>query len=249
MSDRPAGDPDAALAALRAQGGDRADPVRFRFLEALARRSAAYRGDARRLLDTRLARAVADYTAAAAAARTDADALLARQSERFPEAAAELAALHASGDFGALRQCAARLDARRRSGALAGLVAQLDAAPEMAADAAPATGGDDPGSAGEGDPLTYFENIWTELKVEQQLAEALAQAPENAGPLNSHLLALQALKLMRDVSPDYLKRFVSYVDALLWLDQADQAARPAAKGAGRAKAPEKKRRSPRGKAG
>ncbi|WP_374263348.1 DUF2894 domain-containing protein, partial [Zoogloea sp.] len=46
MSDRPAGDPDAALAALRAQGGDRADPVRFRFLEALARRSAAYRGDA-----------------------------------------------------------------------------------------------------------------------------------------------------------------------------------------------------------
>ncbi len=48
--------------------------------------------------------------------------------------------------------------------------------------------------------------------------------------LNSHLLALQSLKLMRDLSPGYLKRFVSYVDALLWLDQADNAGKPVAKG-------------------
>lgn len=53
------------------------------------------------------------------------------------------------------------------------------------------------------------------------MTQALAQVPENAGPLNSHLLALQSLKQMRDIAPDYLKRFMSYVDTLFWLDQAE----------------------------
>ena len=100
-----------------------------------------------------------------------------------------------------------------------------------------------------GDPasLAYFENLWAELKVEQQLAEALAQAPENAGPLNSHLLALQSLKLMRDTSPAYLKRFVAYVDALLWLDQADTATKPAPKGAAKGEKDKKRKAPPRGR--
>ena len=85
-------------------------------------------------------------------------------------------------------------------------------------------------------------------QVEQQLAEALAQAPENAGPLNSHLLALQSLKLMRDVSPGYLKRFVSYVDALLWLDQADNAGKPAPKSAAKGEKDRKRKAAPRGRA-
>jgi len=69
--------------------------------------------------------------------------------------------------------------------------------------------------------LRYFRSTWSRLSAEQQLAQALAQAPENAGPLNSHLLVLRALQLMQDVSPDYLQRFMSYVDTLLWLEQAD----------------------------
>ena len=66
-----------------------------------------------------------------------------------------------------------------------------------------------------------FRATWTQLSVEKQLTQALAQAPENAGPLNSHQLVLRALSVMRDTAPDYLNRFMSYVDALLWLDQAD----------------------------
>ena len=66
------------------------------------------------------------------------------------------------------------------------------------------------------------------------------------------------LKLMREVSPDYLDRYVSYVDALLALDQASggaallhrdvlrsdlqaqPAAKPAAKPAARPRAPRKR---------
>ena len=55
--------PDAAtpaaalLDALRASGAEGRDPVRFRFLEALARRAEGHSGEARRRLDERLVRA------------------------------------------------------------------------------------------------------------------------------------------------------------------------------------------------
>lgn len=55
--------PGLTLDTLRAQGAQRADPLRFAFAEALARRSAAHQGLARQLLDARLARALADCAA------------------------------------------------------------------------------------------------------------------------------------------------------------------------------------------
>jgi hypothetical protein len=64
-----------------------------------------------------------------------------------------------------------------------------------------------------------FRNTWSKLSVDKQVTQALAKAPKNAGPLNSHLVALRSLALMRDISPDYLNRFISYMDTLLRLDQ------------------------------
>jgi hypothetical protein len=49
------------LAAWRERGDDRFDPVRFRFIEAMARRAAAYDGEARRMLDERVAQLLAAY--------------------------------------------------------------------------------------------------------------------------------------------------------------------------------------------
>ncbi|MCP3719197.1 DUF2894 domain-containing protein [Paraburkholderia sp. CNPSo 3281] len=53
----PAASPDARalLDAWRARGADQLDPVRFHFIEALERRAAAHAGEARRLIDARLA--------------------------------------------------------------------------------------------------------------------------------------------------------------------------------------------------
>jgi hypothetical protein len=78
-------------------------------------------------------------------------------------------------------------------------------------------------------PCGYFRNTWSKLSVDRHVTQAIEQAPENAGPLNSHRLVLRSLALMRDISPDYLNRFVSYVDTLLWLDQADGKHRPMVK--------------------
>jgi hypothetical protein len=43
------------------------------------------------------------------------------------------------------------------------------------------------------------------------------------------VVALRSLALMRDTSPDYLNRFMAYVDTLLCLDQGDKPVQPAAK--------------------
>ncbi len=82
-----------------------------------------------------------------------------------------------------------------------------------------------------------YRNTWSKLSVDRQLTQAFERAPENAGPLNSHYLVLQSLAMMREISPDYLNRYMSYVDTLLCLDQAEskgklspkKAAKPRAK--------------------
>lgn len=63
---------------------------------------------------------------------------------------------------------------------------------------------------------------WPRISAEDQVDQTVRRGPENAGPLNSHMLVLRSLALMRQLSPDYLRRFLSHLDALLWLDQANQ---------------------------
>jgi len=86
------------------------------------------------------------------------------------------------------------------------------------------------GSAPDLKSVRRFGEVWSKIAVEQQVAQALVREPENAGPLNSHKLVLRALRLMRTLSPDYLRHFLAQMDALLWLEQnAPKAAAPAAK--------------------
>ncbi len=228
----PAGDP---LAALRERGAARADPVRFRFLEALAARAATQRGAARRLLDARLMRALAEQAARFAEAQATARDLLAAAA-RHPAAGESLQLLFAAGDFAALRRRFAALAAAAAPApraAPAARLAQHAPAPAAAAGATPAAAADavdETVDEAELKSARHFRATWAKLSVERQLAAALAQAPENAGPLNSHRLALHALERMHAISPDYLARFMSYADGLLWLAQADPAGLPAGKG-------------------
>ncbi len=55
------------------------------------------------------------------------------------------------------------------------------------------------------------------IGVQKQVSRAMASGPQNAGPINSHLLVLRALGLMRDISPDYLSRFMVHLDTLMCL--------------------------------
>ncbi|WP_168789816.1 DUF2894 domain-containing protein [Paraburkholderia aromaticivorans] len=82
--------------------------------------------------------------------------------------------------------------------------------------------------------LDYFREVWSKVRTEKQMRQSLEQVPGNAGPLNSSSLVHRALSLMREVSPGYLKQFLSYVDALSWMEQINGGAAPVGKDAPRA---------------
>lgn len=65
--------------------------------------------------------------------------------------------------------------------------------------------------------IEQFRKQLNKISVQKQVTQALAQAPQNPGPINSHMLVLRSIGLMRDLSPDYLHRFMGYVDTLLLL--------------------------------
>ncbi len=71
-----------------------------------------------------------------------------------------------------------------------------------------------------------FRETWSRISAEEELAQAAERAPDNAGPLNSHMLVLRTLGLMRELSPDYLRRFMTHAQTLLWLDAANLRMKP-----------------------
>lgn len=220
-----AGDPESLIAALRQNGGERFDPVRFRFIEGVARRLPTQPAAVRKTLGDSLLKALSEYGERFGQAQDAARDITVRMSEQFPEAAEELARLCAAGDFGGLRRCAARLEKQGKCAPLAELVRLLaQHSPDAGSPVHNVLPGAAPSAAPEAPAelrsLTYFRDTWSKLSVDQQLTQALAQAPENAGPLNSHLLVLLSLQRLRELAPDYLNRLMSHVDALLWLDQA-----------------------------
>lgn len=77
-----------------------------------------------------------------------------------------------------------------------------------------------------------FRETWERLGAEQAVVQATHRAPENAGPLNSHMLVLRTLGLMSELSPHYLRRFLAHTETLLWLEQAQGLLQPAVAGKG-----------------
>lgn len=100
---------------------------------------------------------------------------------------------------------------------LAGLNAYLREA--RAAAAEPAAPGEtiDPEELSS---VRRFRRAWDRTRALDRLEEAAARRPANAGPLNSHMLVLRSLDLMRGLSPDYLRRFIVQIEALQWLEDA-----------------------------
>lgn len=178
-----------AIAHWRERGADRVEPVRFRLIEAMARRAQGCEGAARAIIDDKLS------------------ALLATQVAAFEQQEA-----HRGDTAPAVTPTA--------PSPLAQLVSLLDAqhpAPATpAAKPTPARG--TAGKPAELKAVKQFRSTWRRISTDQRLNKALADVPVNAGPLNSQRLIHRTLSLMREVSPEYVERFVAYVDALSWLD-------------------------------
>jgi hypothetical protein len=221
MAETPGNPADwqARLDTLQASGAERHDPVRFAYLVALTRRAATAAEPVRQLLMAKTA--------------TLADELAAHPT---PPCAAspESTAPSPLADLLTYISQQAHVQSEITQPATASVTVNRDFRPNFQNSSA----GNPP--AAELKSVAYFRNTWSRLSTEQQLTQTLAQAPANAGPMNSQHLVLRSLEAMRDISPDYLQNFMSYIDALIWLDHADPT-RPAASRAGSGDG-EKKRR-------
>ncbi len=189
-----------AIDSLREIGADTFDPVRFFYLQVLARRALSQQGPVKRHLDHRMAQALVTLR------------------ERFEQAKAET---RQAVDHAAVKPSSSRLEHTVHGSPLAELTRHLSH--HRSQDAT-----DNMGGTGENrlrpelKATQYFRNTWAKLSVNKRVTQALNKAPKNAGPINSHMLVLRSLALMRDISPDYLNRLTAYVDTLLSLDQWDR---------------------------
>ena len=176
-------DLQATINALRSSGAAERDPVRFAYLDALARRAAVQPEAIRRLVEAKLSAATSELAAHPATPATDTS---------VESTASPLTEL------------------------LAYIVQNTNEPPEAIPSATASTRRKAPALKS----VAWFHDTWSRLSTEQQLTQTLAQAPENAGPMNSQHLVLRSLEVMREIAPDYLQGFMSYIDTLIWLEHA-----------------------------
>lgn len=234
------------LDAWRERGADRLDPVRFRFIDALRRRAAAHGGDARRLLDARLAALIDAYAADLRRAESNGDACECAGAPAPAPAPAPASSSSSSSSSSTspaptpaapsttTTSPATSSPAEPARGPLAALLDYIGSRERPTASAPDETRAAPASSTASGrvalraEPalLDYFRETWSKLSADSQLRASLEQVPKNAGPLNSSSLVHRSLSLMRELSPEYLRQFLSYVDALSWLQQmnGDEAA-------------------------
>lgn len=203
------------LAKRRQQGEHLLSPLSFRQLEAMARRLPDQTAPVRRILLGRLSQSMGRHDALVQQAREQAQQLATLAITQQPELIRESRRLLAAGDLTALQHLC-RQGKRTHASPLAELNRHIEQASQAGADASM---GVSAGGKADMKSLRQFKDTWARMSAEDDVKQAIERGPRNAGPLNSHQLVLRSLSVMRDVSPDYLRRFMTHLDALLWLDQ------------------------------
>ena len=100
--------------------------------------------------------------------------------------------------------------------------AQLARQEQEIVNATAATPGSSP-QAFEGQELKsarHFRAGLVKMNADKLVSESLQGARADSGPLNPEKLVIHSLALMRELSPHYLSRFVSYMDTLFYLEQS-----------------------------
>lgn len=195
-----------SLESLRGEGAQRLDPVGFRYLEVLSERVYAQQGEVRRILEGKLSVALADCCERLSQGRQAANDEPSDHSNHRLDVA-QIARLRGATavpttDPVSLGELNRYIQSRTREGVELDLDGEGEKRSEMKS-------------------VRHFRQAWSRICAEDQVEQAVEQGPENAGPLNSHMLVLRSLALMRQLSPDYLQRFLSHVDSLLWLAQVN----------------------------
>lgn len=235
------------LSVLVEIGADGFDPARWCYIASLARRAREKQGAVKHRIAQISLAALDDYRNEFEREREKAVNMMARAASEYPDVTESMQRFYAKGDFRGMRRVFGRLFQQHHRGVLIPLtnrimggahalernkmpltldelLRQQDAQVLQPAGSAAAPRTDPFPSAETVDlnPFHLFRKTWSTLYSDRLVARAMKDRPENAGPLNSQMLATRSLFIMRKLSPSYLNRFVSYMDALLWLEQVGE---------------------------
>ncbi|MDX9788525.1 MAG: DUF2894 domain-containing protein [Desulfobacterales bacterium] len=239
------------LAVLKEKGADGFDPARWRYIASLLQRAGKKQGNVREQIARIALTALDDYQSRFDREQAKSADIMARAASAYPDATQQLQRLFEESNFKAFRRLVERLRLRHRQGLLLALTRHIEKNARawekektllafddllyqqevdvlqslghaVAFEDAPSSSPNEAGSK----PFRFFKKTLATLNSERLVARAIKERPENAGPLNSQLLATRSLFIMRRLSPNYLNRFVSYIDTLLWLEQAGEEIKP-----------------------
>lgn len=236
---------DSRLAELKNRGVPYYDPAGFRYIESLLQRARDKQESISRILEKKAQDALDDLRERFDQAGEEASEIVSRVSLEYPESADRIQALYVRGEFKKVKHLEKRLYRNSGQRAVSLLLNHMIRKTSPLEERNAPSSIDDILKKHDHDIIQSIENSRedtettstpdnSELKAYHLLKSSLAkrhsdklvvtairERPENAGPLNSQMLAIRALSEMRNLSPDYLNRFVTYLDTLLWLERID----------------------------
>jgi len=229
---------------MEADGIDRHDPVRFCYIRSLAARARGKPAPVAAVIREKADAALAAYETDFNNARTEAEKTVERVRVAFPDAVPGVQRFFEENEFKQVDRFARQLDRRRPHSGLSALIERMGrnraVSPEQTAQ--PALDGlmrrqeqeivSSMGLAGDGEfdragktemrSVAHFKETMKKLRTDQLVTRSLHDRPENPGPLNAQMLAIRTLAALRRISPEYLARFVTYIDTLIWLQAAGE---------------------------
>ena len=234
----------STLARLAEKGADRFDPARFYYIASLVRRATEKNTSVRQRLEEKALNAIDDYQKRYKSARREAVHDTARIAEKHPDRIEQARRHLDQCDFHGVRRMAKRIDRDMETSALSKLNDQmamagrlaneqatqfsLDALLQRQEEAVIASFASPPD--GQCAPISvtdkrfrafhFLETSWAKHHAETLVTHAINHVPENPGHLNSQMLVTRCLCAMRKLAPAYLRRWVSHMETLLWIEGA-----------------------------
>jgi len=227
------------------QGKNRFDETRFRYISSIYNRAVKQRSPVSLMLMSKVNKMLTSYQSDLSLAEEAMVGLSNRIKMSFPESSNEVERLGRHYNVKALTQLEARLTRASGAGVLSTLTNLLLHQGESADNqSAPSflellqtqenecvkTYSDNETCTrpkkNELKSTRLFRESQEAFNAEKVVRQAIKDGPNNPGPINPHMLAIRSLSTMQSLSPQYLKRFLSYIDTVFWLEQASEDLKP-----------------------
>ena len=228
---------DERIRALKELGANQFDPVRFCFIESLHRRAKSARAVVAGILELKVQQALINYQDRLSQAQEDAEPLVTKMKALFPESSDQIQNTFDCYDYVGLVNLLEVLEQKHNKLSFSDLSDQLLHNGDNSNDSASLSFGellqqqeralfnptDDPRLVNhpvkrELKSIRRFRETQEALNMDKLVRQSIKEGPENPGPINPHMLAIRALSNMQNLSPQYLKYFISYIDTVFWLE-------------------------------